>query len=131
MSEDREEGPGDGDGSGDVTFGGRESIGGGGGFEEEETEEDEDFCPDACWVSESVYAECLECGKDDEDGREPVVEREWEMNPEFIIDVASWVMFLDDVIDVTHAAANEESEDERDDVMLATPNVYVNAGEDS
>jgi len=131
MSEDREEGPGDGDGSCDVTFVCREGICGGGGFEEEETEEDKSFCPDARWVSESVYAECLESRKNDKDGCESVVEREWKVNPELIVDILSRVMFLDYVINVTHAAADKESEDECDDVISTAPNVYVNAGEHS
>lgn len=43
LGEDGPEGPGDGDGGGEVAFRGRECVGCGGGFEEEECEEDEDL----------------------------------------------------------------------------------------
>jgi len=130
VDEDSEEGPGDGDGSCDVAFACGERVSGGGGFEEEETDEDEDFCPDTCGVGEGVDAKRFKEGEDDEDGCETVVEREGELDPELIIDVLSRVMFLDDIVNMAHAAAHEESEDEGDDIMLAAPDVDVNTSED-
>jgi len=131
VDEDGEEGPCDGNGGCNVTFCGGESVGGGCGFEEEEAEEDEDLGPDTCWVGQGIDTEGFEGGEDDEDGSETVIEGEWEMDPEFVVDVLPNVMFPDNVVDVTDGAANEQSEDECYDVMLASPYVDVNAGQDS
>ena len=68
VREDGEEGPGDGDGAGEVAFWGRESVGGGCSFEEEGGEEDEYFGPDAGTGCESIDTKGFEEGEDDEDG---------------------------------------------------------------
>jgi len=41
------------------------------------------------------------------------------------------VVLLDDVIDVGHRGADEECEDERDDVVLAAPDVDIDSVDDS
>jgi len=129
VDEDGEEGPADGDGACDVALGGGECVCGGGCFEEKEGEEDEDLRPDSCGFDEGVYAEGFEGGEEDEDGCESVVEGEGEVDPEFVVETLAGVMFLDDVVDVTDAATDEEGEDESDNVMLAGPDVHVDTGE--
>lgn len=79
--EDTEKGPRDSDGSSEITFGRGEGVRGTGGFEEEEGKEDEDLAEDAGVVVESVYAERVEAGEEDEVGRPSVPEREWEVDP--------------------------------------------------
>jgi len=130
VDEDGEKGPANGDGTCDVTLGGGEGVSGGGCFEEEEGEEDEDLGPDSCGVDEGVNAESFEGREEDEDGGEAVVEGEGEVDPEFVVNVLAGVMLLHDIVDVTDAAANEQGEDERDDVVLLTPNIHVDTGQD-
>jgi len=73
VCEDGEEGPGDGDGGGEVAFWGGECVGCCCAFKEEEGKENKDLCPDACGVVVGVDAECIEGGEDDEDGCPAVV----------------------------------------------------------
>jgi hypothetical protein len=101
VSEDGPERPGDGDGSGEITLGGGESIGGCCSLQKEannnleyvkdiyrvkhlQGEEDENFGPDACTVSEAVDTEGIESGDDDKNGGPAVVKREGEVNEELI-----------------------------------------------
>jgi len=102
MFEDGEQGPCNGDGCRNITLSARESIRNRSRFEEEQSQEHEDLGPDARAVGVGVHTEGFEGGEDNEDGREAVVEREWEMNPQFIVDILSGMILLDDVVDVGH-----------------------------
>jgi len=128
--EDTEEGPGDSDGTGEITFGGGEGVGGGGGLEEEQGEEDEDLGEDAGVVVERVDTERVEAGKEDQVGRPAVPEREGEVNEQFVRHVLSGMMLLDDEIDVRDGRADEEREDESDDVVAVSPDVDVEGVEE-
>jgi len=128
--EDGKEGPTDCDRCCDVTLWSGECVSGSGGFKEEETEEDEDLCPDTWGFGKFVDAESFEGSYYYEDGSETVVEREGEMNPEFIVDVLPGVVLPHDVVDMRNSARDEECENESDNVMLSAPYVYVNGRED-
>jgi len=128
--ENREEGPRNGDGARDVALGVGKRVCGGGGFEEEETEEHKHLCPYTRGLDERVHAECLKSGENNQDGRESMVQREREVDPEFVIDVLTSMVLFDNVVDVAHGAAHEKSENERNNVVLVGPNVDVNASED-
>jgi len=60
-----EEGPSDGDGPSDITFGRRVGVGSGCGLEEEESKEYEDLGEDAGLVVRSVDTECFKSGEED------------------------------------------------------------------
>jgi len=60
-----------------------------------------------------------------------MVKREWEVDPKFIVDIFTCVLFLNDVIDVADTTTDEEGEDERRDVMMSAPDVDVNTRENS
>jgi len=62
VSKDSPQGPGDGDGSWEVTFRGGESVGGRSALEEEKGEEDKDLGPDTCAVMNGVYAKGIKGG---------------------------------------------------------------------
>jgi len=79
-----EQAPSDGDACGEVTFGGGEGVGRGGALEEEEGKENKDFRPDTRAVSGSIDTESSECRKYNEDSGPTVVEREGEMDEEFV-----------------------------------------------
>lgn len=130
MVKDGEERPGDGDASGEVALGRRESVGCGGRLEEEESEEDEDLGEDTGVVAVCVHAERLKCRHEDKESCEPMPEREWKVDPEFVVYVLSGVMLLDDVVDVRNGRADEESEDESDDVVATAPDADVDGVED-
>lgn len=130
MVKDSEERPGNGNASGEVTFGRRESVGCGGRLEEEESEEDEDLGEDTGVMAVGVHTESLECRNEDKESSESVPEREWKMDPEFVIDVLSRVMLLDDIVDVRDGGADEESKDESDDVVATAPDADVDGVED-
>jgi len=53
------------------------------------------------------------------------------MDEEFVGDVFGRVMLFDDVVDVGHGGADEESQDECDDVMLMSPEIDVDGVENS
>lgn len=125
VSPNTEEGPGDSEGTSEITFRRGEGVGGTGGFEDEEGQEDEDLGPDAGAVGVSVDAECFEGSQEDEDGGPAVVEREGKMDEEFIAQVAGGVILLDDIVDVTDGRRDEEGEDEGDDVVSTGPDAYV------
>jgi len=131
VDEDGEKGPADGDRACYVTLGGGECVCGGCGFEEEEGEEYEEFCPDSCGFDEGVYAKGFEGREEDEDGCEAVVEGEGEVNPEFVVNVLASVMLFHDVVDMTDAAAHEESEDEGNDIMPGCPDVNIDSGKNA
>lgn len=76
MSVDTKEGPGDSDGTSEITLGRGECVSSGGGLEDEEGEEDEDLGPDSGAVRVGVATECLETGEEDKDGGPAVVEGE-------------------------------------------------------
>jgi len=84
VGEDGPERPSDGDGGREVTFGCGESVRSCGTLEEEESEEDKDFGPDTSTVSVCVDTESFKCGEDDEDCCPTVVQREGEVDEEFI-----------------------------------------------
>lgn len=130
MVKDCEERPGDGDASGKVTLGGRERVGCRGRLEEEESEEDKDLGEDTGVVAVRVHTEGLERRDEDKEGRESVPEREWKVDPEFVIYVLSRVMLFDEIVDVRDGRADEESKDESDDVVAAAPDADVDGVED-
>ncbi len=49
-----------------------------------QSKEDKDFRPDTCVVGLCIHAESLECSEDNEDGGPAVIEREGQVNEEFI-----------------------------------------------
>lgn len=49
-----------------------------------QSKEDKDFCPDACVVGLCIHTERLECGEDNEDGGPAVIEREGQVDEQFI-----------------------------------------------
>lgn len=101
VHKDGPERPGDGDGSGKITLGGREGIGGCSSLQEEannsleyvedkyrekylQSEEDENFGPDTCAMGETVDTESIEGGDDDKDGGPSVVEGEGKVDEELV-----------------------------------------------
>jgi len=71
------EGPSNSNGSGEIAFRGRESIGGCRALKEEESQEDEDFGPYTSAFMKGVDTKGLECGKDNKNGSPSVIKREW------------------------------------------------------
>lgn len=130
MVKDGEERPGDGDASGEVAFGRRESVGGRGRLEEEESEEDEDLGEDTSVVAVCVHTERLKRRHKDKESRESMPKGEWKVNPEFVVNILSRVVLLDDVVDMRDSRADEESKDESNDVVAAAPDADVDGVED-
>jgi len=118
---DRPEVPRNSDGSGKITLGGGECIGSSGSLEEEEREEDEHFGPDTGALTQGRNTKGLECGENDENGCPPVVEGERKVDEKLVTNALRGVVFLDNVVDVSHGGAHKESEDEGKDVMLPRP----------
>jgi len=130
MIKDTEDGPGNGDATGKISFGGGESVGGRSGLKEQERKEDEDVGEDTGVVTVSVHAKGLESGDEDEESRESVPEGEGEVDPKFIVDVLGGVMLLDNVVDVRGGRADEQGKDESNDIVAARPDVDVDGVED-
>ena len=112
VSEDGPEVPGNGKAGGEITLGRGEGVGGRGGLEEEEGEEDKDLGPDTCVVVEGVDTEGNKGGKDDKDGSPAVVEREGEVDKDFVSGIGGLVVLLNNVVDVCDRRRYEEREDE-------------------
>jgi len=84
MGEDGPERPSNCDGSRKISFRRREGVGGSSTLEEEQGEENEDFSPYTSRLVKFVNTESLESGQDYKNCCPTVVEREWQMNEEFI-----------------------------------------------
>jgi len=78
-------------------------------------------------VCQGVNTKSLERSQEHENGCPSVIEGEWEVNPEFVIDVGATVMLLDDIVDVRHSGRDEESQNECGEIPLSTPEVDVDA----
>jgi len=130
MVEDTKERPGDGNASGNIAFPGSECVRSRCGLEEEKGKENEDLGDDTGVVGASINTERLEGGDEDEDGGPAMVETEWDVDPEFVIDALTAIVLLDDVINVGHSGRNKKSKDEGDDEVLAAPNIDVNGIQD-
>lgn len=59
-----------------------------------------------------VVSKGFKGGEDNENGGPAVVEREWEMDEDFIGDALRLVEFLDDIVDVCNGRRDEERKDE-------------------
>jgi len=81
-------------------------------------------------VVERVDAERVEAGEEDQVSRPAMPEREREMNEQFVANVLSGMMLLNDVVDVRDGRANEDGEDESDDVVAMSPDVDVEGVEE-
>jgi hypothetical protein len=112
MREDGKQGPRDGNAGWQVTFRGSESVAGGRGFEEEQRQEDKHLGPNSCAVCMCVDTESLESGKNDEEGSPTVIEREGQVNKDFVPDEVRRVNLFDDVINVGHRGRNKEGKNE-------------------
>jgi len=130
-SPDTEESPGDGNATSQITFGGGESVGCSSGFEGEEGQEDEEFGPSVSSVGGGVATKCFESSEEDEDGSPTVVEREWQVDENFIGQCVAGVMLLDDVIDVADRGADYQGQEEGDNVMATSPDVNPDDVENS
>jgi len=117
--------PGNRDASGKITFRRGEGICYRSRFKEKEGEEHKDFGEDASMMMEGIDTEGIECGDENQEGRESVPKRERKMDPKFIMDVLGRVMLLHNVIDVRNGGADEESEEEGDYISTVTPDVDV------
>lgn len=131
VREDGPQGPGDRSASGQVTLGGSERVGGSGALEEEEGNEDEDLGPDTGTVGESVDAKRLEGGDNDEDGGPAVVEREGEVDEDFVAERLRSVVLLGNVVDAGYRAADQECNDESENVVAGGPEIYVDGVNDA
>jgi hypothetical protein len=131
LSKDGEERVCNGNGSRKVTLGGREGVSSSGRLEEEQGEEDQDFGPDSGLVGESVHAESLKGSEEDQNCGPSVVEREGKMNKEFVSEGFGRMMFLDNIVNVSDSAGDEQGENERRDVALMRPEVDVDGIQDS
>lgn len=65
-----------------------------------QSEEDEDLRPDPGGLGRCVVAERLEGGEDDEHGRPAMVERERQVDKDFIRSALRLMVLLHDVVDV-------------------------------
>jgi len=130
VDEDGQQRPGYRNGSGDITLRAGEGVGRAGRLKEEEGKEDKDLGPNASLMAERVDAESLETGQEDKHGRPAVVEGERQVDEELIVQALGAVVLLDDVVDVRHGRAHQQGEDERNNVVMALPNSYVDGGED-
>lgn len=63
-------------------------------------EEHKDFGPDSRRVHNSLYAECFKGGDNDKNSSPAVPQREWKVNPDFIVDRLRRVMLPYNIIDV-------------------------------
>jgi len=129
VGENGKEGPGDGEASREVTFGGGKCVGGSSAFEEEQCEEDKEFGPNASRLGVRG-AECFEDGKDDENGGPPVIEGEWEVDEELVIGGLGCVIFFDDIVYVGHRSANKQGKNKCKDVVFPGPKIDVDGVQD-
>jgi len=83
-SKDGPQAPGDGNASREIAFGGAKGVGSRGTFEEEEGEENKELGPNASLVSAGIDTKGLKGGEDNEESGPTMVQREWEMNKEFV-----------------------------------------------
>jgi len=130
MVEDSEQGPRNGNASCKVTLTGRESVRSRSRLEEEQGKEDKDLGEDACMMTLSIDTESLKCSDKDQESGESVPKGEWKMDPEFVVDVLSGMVLLDDVEDMGDSRRDKECKDERDDVVASAPDVDVDGVED-
>jgi hypothetical protein len=140
VREDRPERPRDRDRGRQVALGARECVRGRRRLEEEavcearlerarakklsmdvQSEEDKDLGPDAGVVRESVDAEGLECGQENEHGRPPVVERERQVHEELVGRARRLVMLLDNVVDVLRIELRQLDQNVRQNVVARVP----------
>jgi len=78
----------------------------------------------------SIHTESLESGNEDEESREPVPQREGEVDEKLVGQVLGDMVLLDDVVDVRNSRANEQGKDESDDVVSLTPDVDIDGVEE-
>lgn len=81
-------------------------------MEDLQSEEDEDLGPDASVLNGSVEAEGFKGREEDKDSGPSVVEREGEMNPDFVVQALGSMMAAHDVVYMRDSGGNEQSEDE-------------------
>jgi len=65
-----------------------------------QSEEHKDLCPDTSPMCHLVDTKCVKRGDNDEDGRPAVVEREGEVDEQFIAHRLGNMIFLDNIVDV-------------------------------
>lgn len=125
-SKDSPQGPSNGNGGRQITFWCRKGISGGSAFKEEKPKEDKNLCPNTRRMVKSIDTECLECGQDDKNSGPSMIQREGEMNEEFIGVTLSGMILFDDIVDVCDCGADEKSKNKGYDVMMGGPQVDVN-----
>jgi len=131
VSKDGPKRPGNGDRAGEVSLRSGEGIGCSCAFQEEQSQEHKDLSPDAGGVGESIDTEGLECGKEDKDGRPAMVEGERQVNEDLVTPRIGNMVLLHDVVDMRNCWTDEQSEHKGNDVMVGSPEIYVDSVEDA
>jgi len=80
-------------------------------------------------VSSSVNTESLEGGEENEDGCPAVVQGEGKVDPQFVVQVLTSVVLLDNVINVGDRGTNQERKNKGDNVVFVAPDVNVDSVE--
>jgi len=125
LSKDGPERPSNRESSSNITFWRAEGVCNAGGFEEEECEENKNFGTNARPVEECIDTEGLEAGDDDKNRGPTVVEREGQMDKQFIAQVLSAVVLLHNVINMTDSGADEERKYECDNKVPTGPDIDI------